>query len=221
MGSSSSKAASKAARSTTRSFPTRVPPTSAASNARPVRPTAGESGAPGPTVYPKPQASGTRDEAINLDARDPDFAASLRSLGAVKPSPTMSHSSVFNYSPQLNPSATGTSSSTATNPQIHPSSQSSSASHHPPIFPDPATNPAIKVVQARDRLAGEAERETIEAGRRGHEGRRFLDVVLIRQILMLRDHKGVEAGEIERRLGLKRGVVGRLGQQGVVADVGN
>lgn len=57
-------------------------------------------------------------------------------------------------------------------------------------------------------------------GRRGRQGRRFLDVVTIRQVLMLRDEKGVEGREIERRLGLGEGVVGRLGPRGVVGDTG-
>ena len=48
-------------------------------------------------------------------------------------------------------------------------------------------------------------------GRTGHTERRFLDVVTIRQVLMLRDEKGLAGGEIEKRLGLKGGVVGKLG----------
>ena len=55
----------------------------------------------------------------------------------------------------------------------------------------------------------------MEAGRRGHEGRQFLDVFTIRQILTLRDERGRSAAEIEKALGLKRGVVDRLGIQGV------
>lgn len=34
--------------------------------------------------------------AIDLDGRDPHFAASLRSIGPVNPNPTLSHSSTFN-----------------------------------------------------------------------------------------------------------------------------
>lgn len=47
-------------------------------------------------------------------------------------------------------------------------------------------------------------------------GRQFLDVVTLRQVLVLRDEGGVDAAEIERRLGLRRGVVERLGRRGVV-----
>ena len=44
--------------------------------------------------------------------------------------------------------------------------------------------------------------------------------MMIRQILVLRDERGVEDAEIERRLGLKEGVVKRLGGRGVVGEVG-
>lgn len=55
-------------------------------------------------------------------------------------------------------------------------------------------------------------------GRKGREGRRFLDVVTIRQILMLRDEKGLGTREIESKLGLAKGLVEKLGGRGVVGD---
>lgn len=64
-------------------------------------------------------------------------------------------------------------------------------------------------------MAEEAEREFARLGK-GGEGRQFLDVVTIRKVLELRDEKRIDADEIERRLELKRGVVGRLGRSGVV-----
>ena len=42
----------------------------------------------------------------------------------------------------------------------------------------------------------------------------------IRQVLVMRDQKGLGAREIERRMGLKEGCVERLGGRGVVGDVG-
>jgi len=72
------------------------------------------------------------------------------------------------------------------------------------------------VLDRRSKLQGLAEKESIEAGRRGHAGREFLDVSELRNILLLRDEKGVQAGEIEKRMGLKAGVVERLGSKGVV-----
>ena len=55
-------------------------------------------------------------------------------------------------------------------------------------------------------------------GRKGFAGREFLDVVTIRQILSLRDEKNVPALEIEKQLGLKQGVVARLGKRGVMRN---
>ncbi|KAK5011533.1 hypothetical protein LTR28_000373 [Elasticomyces elasticus] len=138
--------------------------------------------------------AGPRTYTINLDASDPDFARSLRQLGAVQPNPTMSPTSTFPH--PSNP-----------NNSTRPSSQ--------PVGPDPRMNPALKALEARARLQDEAEREFVEAGRRGHEGRQFLDVVTIRQVLMLRDEKRLAAEEIERRLGLRKGVVARLGAKGI------
>ncbi len=88
-------------------------------------------------------------------------------------------------------------------------------------------NPAVRVLAARERLAGEAEREFARVrgytddvdGGRGAGGRRFLDVFTLRKVLVMRDEKGMGAGEIERAIGLAEGVVGRLGERGVVGEV--
>lgn len=127
--------------------------------------------------------------AINLDASDPDFARSLRKLGAVQPNPTQSHSSVF-PSHQQNPSMKN-------------------------IFPDPRKNPALLVLDSRNKIQDAADAEFLEAGRRGFEGRQFLDVGTLRHILMLRE-RGVRESKIENDLGLKAGVVARLGPVGLV-----
>ncbi|KAL2055845.1 hypothetical protein ABVK25_004089 [Lepraria finkii] len=99
MGSSTSKAAKTAAGAVRWQYPKRVPPppTSSASSGPP--PPAGQPAAPGPTVHPQSQASATKDESISLDASDPDFAASRRSLGPVQPSSTLSNSSTFTPAP--------------------------------------------------------------------------------------------------------------------------
>ncbi|EME87244.1 uncharacterized protein MYCFIDRAFT_44464 [Pseudocercospora fijiensis CIRAD86] len=196
MGSSASKA-SRAAGSAARKYPTRTPtqspPTSSASattsktttNAAPQPPPAAAS-QPGPTVKPTPRASGSRDNAINLDASDPDFAQSLRSIGPVQPNPTLSPTSAFN-----------------------PNQAARSG-------PDPRQNPAVLVLEARAKLQEKAEIEFMEAGRRAHTGREFLDVYQIRQILTMRDQQGRKDEDIERRLGLKKGAVSRLGMHGIV-----
>ncbi|KAF6227055.1 hypothetical protein HO133_008496 [Letharia lupina] len=202
MGSSTSKAAKTAAGAARRQYPQRVspPPTSNAPSAPP--PPAGQPTAPGPTVHPRSQASNTRDESINLDASDPDFARSLRSLGPVQPSSTLSNSSTFSPSPS--PPSQG--------PRSSPNQS------HPQIFPDPSKNPALMVLTARERLQQQAEVEFAKTGR-GHGGKSFLDVSTIRQLLVLRDERGMGGEEIEKRLGLANGVVGRLGPRGVVGDV--
>jgi len=66
-------------------------------------------------------------------------------------------------------------------------------------------------------LAAEAEQEFEGLGRKGSPGRSFLDVVTLRQVLVLRDEKGLSSKEIERKLELKRGTVDRLGERGVVS----
>lgn len=59
-----------------------------------------------------------------------------------------------------------------------------------------------------------------ETGRGKNGGTEYLPVGVLRVILGMRDDRGVGAGEIERGLGLKRGVVERLGGGGVVGLVG-
>ncbi len=56
----------------------------------------------------------------------------------------------------------------------------------------------------------------MEAGRKGHSGRQFLDVYTIRQMLVMRDGQRRSSAEIEKVLGLKKGSVDRLGAPGVV-----
>lgn len=89
---------------------------------------------------------------------------------------------------------------------------------HPQIFPDPSKNPALMVLTARENLLQQAEVEFAKTGR-GDGGKSFLDVSTIRELLQLRDEKGMGGEEIEKRLGLAQGVVGRLGPRGVVGDV--
>jgi hypothetical protein len=194
MGSSASKA-SRAAGSAARQYPARTPAAAAQSiPSNPLPSAAPAAQRRGPTVKPPPQASTSRSDEIDIDASDPDFARSLRSLGPVQPMPTVSNTSTV----------------------AHPSNPNKPAQEIRAAGPNLRINPAITVLEARARLQDEAEREFMEAGRRGHDGRQFLDVFTIRQILTLRDERGRSSGEIEKTLGLKRGVVERLGMQGVV-----
>ena len=139
--------------------------------------------------------------AINLDASDPQFAASLRSLGPVTPSSTHTNS------PHISPS-----------PSTSSPLQSSSSSQQ--IFPNPSQNPAIQVLTARENLAKAADAEFARVRYEGGGARKFLDVMTIRQILMLRDEKRMGGAEIDMKLELAAGTVQRLGRRGVVGEPG-
>lgn len=80
-------------------------------------------------------------------------------------------------------------------------------------------NPALQILRRREVLASEAEAE-FSRQRAGGGGRRFLDAVRIREILVSRDQKRMTAEEIEKDMGLAPGVVEKLGPKGVVGDVG-
>ena len=121
-----------------------------------------------------------------MDGQDPTFAASLRSLGAVDSSfGQPSHSS---------------------NP---PSTNPSMATSNP--APQILHNAALDVLSARSRINTEAEEEFLMLGRKGYQGRRYLDAVTIRQIISMRDENRMSAESIERDLGLRRGIVDKLG----------
>ena len=101
-----------------------------------------------------------------------------------------------------------------------PSFQPSASAPAQSIFPSPASNPAVTLLTARSRIAQEAEAEFEGLGRKGAPGRQFLGVVTIRQVLKMRDELGEEEGIIEKQLGLRSGLVRRLGPKGVVRGVG-
>ena len=81
------------------------------------------------------------------------------------------------------------------------------------MFPDQSQNPALQVLVARERIAAEAEKEFGIARVSGGE-RRFVDVGVIREVLVLRDVKQLSSVEIEQKLGLKSGVVAMLSRVG-------
>lgn len=93
--------------------------------------------------------------------------------------------------------------------QFSPSTSSPEQS----IFPtySPKTNPAVALLEARNRLQEEADREFEDLGRQsGRErGRQFLDVATIRSVLVMRG-EGRAPSDIEKALGLRSGVVNRL-----------
>lgn len=116
----------------------------------------------------------------------------------------------------MHPASTLSNSSTFP-PSQQPTSPSNPA--QPQLYPNHLLNPALQILSRRAEIAAEADAEFTRL-RGGGEGRRFLDVGTIREVLAMRDGKGMAEGEIEGRLGLRRGVVGRLGQRGVVGEAG-
>lgn len=130
---------------------------------------------------------------IDMDARDPAFASRLSSLGAVQPNPHYSPTSRSEFDPQ---------------PQSQrPSNQLlGDMMQAPPqsAFPDPRNNPVLRVLDARQRIADEAEQEISNVGRRGFEGRKYVDAGVI-QLALMRQARGEPAQRIENGLGIKKG----------------
>lgn len=191
MGTSTSKT-SRAAGSAARKYPIRTSPSVGTTNS--VTPASHFPN--GFTGKAQDTANASRDETFNLEKPDPNFAQSLRSIGPVQPNPTLSHTSAFSRHVNRNtPSRPGG-----------------------PFAPDPKMNSALAVLEARSKLQEEAEKEFDQVGKGVNGGRQFLDVMVIRQILAQRD-QGKSAANIERDMGLKKGVVERLGPRGMVCLV--
>jgi hypothetical protein len=87
----------------------------------------------------------------------------------------------------------------------------------PSAFPSPRDNPALRVLEARQRIQDEADRELEQMGRRGFEGRKYIDVGLI-QLALMRKRHGEPDAKAEEALGLKRGRLAVLGK-GIIAEV--
>lgn len=193
-----SKAASLSASNTARKYPTRSPPPSSSrTDVEPNRPN--PAAKLGPSVHPDTSSSSTRNHSINFDASDPDIGldARLRELGPVTPSPTLSNSSTFNKVSGQDP--------TTSSSNFVPSASTPSQSIYPTT-----SNPAISLLTARYRIAEEAEKDFERIGKKGFQGRKYLDVATIRTVLVYRS-EGMPDAEIERRLELRSGIVKSLG----------
>ncbi|TID22726.1 Aspartate-tRNA ligase [Venturia nashicola] len=211
MGSSASKA-SRAAGSATRKYPTK--PSAQTSAPAQYRASPATPSRPGPTVHPAPQATEEKTAEINIDASDPVYASNLRNLGVVDSNPFHSNSSVQNPSKQnhIPDFAPPTNSRNLAYDNNSPFPYPSAANM------DPASNPALRILQARGQLQDQADKEFENVGRRNFQGRQFLDVTMVSQVLLARK-RGAPDQEIEKRMGLRAGIVGRLGKNGVVEAI--
>ncbi|KAF2476457.1 uncharacterized protein BDR25DRAFT_339463 [Lindgomyces ingoldianus] len=199
MGSSVSKI-TRTAGARARKYPTRVP--NVTNN--PPRPLPPQHSKPGPSVDPPPQVSDSNNQAIDLDAHDPLLASRLNTLGAVQPNPHYSPSSTSPLDPERNISP-----SRSTDPNMP---------HFPPeAFSNIQDNPAIRVLQARQRIQDEAEEELAIVGRKGFRGRKYVDAGTIGLALM-RKEKGEAEERIEDSLRIRKGRLRVLGK-GVVEAV--
>ncbi|KAE9969481.1 hypothetical protein EG328_006844 [Venturia inaequalis] len=211
MGSSASKA-SRAAGSATRRYPTK--PSAQTSAPAQYRASPATPSKPGPTVHPTPQVAEERTTDINLDASDPVYASNLRNLGVVDSNPFHSNSSIHNSSKHhhIPDFAPPTNSRTPAYDNNSPFPYPSAANMNP------ASNPALRILQARGQLQDQADKEFENVGRRTFQGRQFLDVTMVSQVLLAR-RSGASDQEIEKRMGLRAGVVERLGKHGVVEAI--
>lgn len=138
------------------------------------------------------------------EEEDSKFTTSLLNIGPVDLS-SSSFSSTFPLSSPRPPPA-------------HPSSQQA---QHSPTLSFHVNNPSLRILAARQSIAADvAEAAAAETGKGNNSEKEYLPVGVLRMVLGMRDHRGVAAGEIEKRLGLKKGVVKKLGREGVVGLVG-
>jgi hypothetical protein len=89
----------------------------------------------------------------------------------------------------------------------------------PPVsaFPDLRDNPALRILEARQRIQNDAERELEQVGRRGFEGRKYVDSGIINLALMRRK-RGENDAKIEEAYEIKKGRLNALGK-GIVEAV--
>ncbi|KAG6368125.1 hypothetical protein INS49_002326 [Diaporthe citri] len=193
MGSGASKSA---AQSTIRKFPNRapgsaVPPPSTGSSASRA---AAASRPPPSRKAQAPKASLAKDEAILRDGSDPHMSMSPPPDSSLQPG-LAERLRQIGVPAHEQPSGGG------------------------PVFPSPSNNAVLSALEARERLAREAEEEFDGLGVSGGQGRRFLTSGMIQDVLVMRE-RGAADGEIEHRFNLRRGVVRKLGPRSLFQPVG-
>lgn len=120
---------------------------------------------------------------------DAAFSQRLRQMGIATPNPTMSNSSTA---------------SPIAGSSLHAARNRAPAQQ----------NTTLNALDARRRI-----QESVDVqSQNPSAGREYVDVGVLRQILMMRD-RGHAAPDIEKHLRLKSGVVGRVGPPGVIAPL--
>ncbi|KAK4174281.1 hypothetical protein QBC36DRAFT_333972 [Triangularia setosa] len=218
-------ASSKPAQNAVRKFPTRAPgsatPSALTAARKPVPESApapvpspasraqAQAQTPASTIESAPRPSVTKNESARRPSQTPkqdsysvnpektpsdypttDFASRLKQMGVVQPNPTYSPSSIAS-------------------PLVDASGISQSISG--PMFPSAKNNPTLGALEARRRLEQKAKLEMEDWGKSSYQGKELLDIGTIKKIFVLRD-QGESEQVIEKRLGLKKGVVARLGR---------
>ncbi|OQV01087.1 hypothetical protein CLAIMM_06496 [Cladophialophora immunda] len=195
MGSSASKVAGRAGGAAARR---KYPSTPSMVNSAPSPTDAATKPTPAAAVRPSPAAAppaGEKSDHVELDARDPQFGSALRRVGAARP--------VTERRPDEDTFPT--------------SSQPMHSGQN--IFPSDANNPAMMLVQSRQRIAAQWDSDLENQGRPSFGGRTLLSVKDIKEALTLRDELGKSPQEVERQMRLKPGVLDQLLAKGVVANV--
>ncbi|KAK4218273.1 hypothetical protein QBC37DRAFT_395959 [Rhypophila decipiens] len=204
MGASGSKPTTSAIRK----FPTRAPgskppiPSARPPRASPASQTPSSSRTAEATeACSTPVRPAAEEEDAQTDDAPPsqDFANRLQKMGIAQPNPIFSPSSTAN---------------------VTPSSRNADVVMNPrdfaaPQFPAASNNVTLGVLEARRALEQRATQEFDRMGKPGYQGREFLDIMTIRNILVMRQ-RGDSPSDIETRLRLKPGLVARLGRAGIV-----
>lgn len=157
---------------------------------------------PSAQVHPSVKAappSDTKDQHVELDARDPDFGAALKKLGPAIP--------VERGAPNQGAFPT--------------SSQPPLGQQGKNIFPSsvPGNNSSLRVLQARDRAALKFDEEVDSLGRTSFAGRTLISAKDIKEVLRLRDQAGRSVEEIEKQMRLQPGILAKLSRPGIYANV--
>ena len=84
-------------------------------------------------------------------------------------------------------------------------------------FPSPQDNPALRILQARQRIQNEAEDELENVGRPSFRGRRYVDAGTLTLALMRRKH-GEPDSRIEEALGIRKGRLAAI-REGMVTAI--